>query len=387
VNVTLLSDLLIPPLTGVGRYAYELTANLRRHPAHITMSFVSYRGEDTWSDIERRVSRIPSAPGRTRWRAAQVRTGFVNTAAGALAYAAATQFQYARLASRFAHSVVHAPTLQVMPEARLCQARVVTVHDASHIINSSWHPAQRVKRLGVALGELATVNRVIVVSQATADALIQQNLLHADALSVIHNGISPLFDSMRGLCEDAARRGVVCVSTVEPRKNIDTLLRAYSTLPISVLNDHPLTLIGEYGWQSRETHSRIQSCQAAGWLRYAGYVSDLELAAMYARARLSVYPSLYEGFGLPVLEAFAVGTPVIAGNHSSIPEVSGGHAHLLHDVTDVDEMREAILTHLRSPWDTRTEQARVQYSGQFTWERAAAQTIDVYRQVLAQAKE
>lgn len=382
MNVTLLSDLLVPPLTGVGRYAYELAAKLRQQPTDLALSFVSYRGEENWADIERRLAVMPAAPGRARWSAAQARAWLVNTRAGALGYSAATRVQYARFASRFAQSLVHAPTLQTLPQAHLCRARVVTVHDASHVINSSWHPERRVKRLDAALRELATVDHVITVSQATADALIQRNVVRAHAVSVIHNGVSPLFGAMFGQFDDRERRGVVCVSTIEPRKNIDTLLRAYSALPKGVLDDHPLTLIGEYGWHSGDIHSKIQACQAAGWLRYPGFVSDGELAAIYARARLAVYPSLYEGFGLPVLEAFTAGTPVIAGNHSSIPEVSGGHAHLLHDATHVDEMREAILMHLRSPWDVNAAQARAQYSRRFTWDRAAAQTIDVYRQVL-----
>ncbi len=386
MNVTLLSDLLVPPLTGVGRYAYELAAHLQQQPAAPALSFVSYRGEETWADIARRFSPevyVPAAePGRNRLDTARLKTWLVNTSAGALGYATATRLQYTRFSPRFAKSLVHAPTLQKLPSAQTCQKRVVTVHDASHVVNPDWHPHQRVRRLDAALSELARVDRVIAVSQATADALIERGFVPADAVRVIHNGVSPLLGSRFGQSDDGARRGVVCVSTIEPRKNVGTLLRAYSTLPNGVLKDHPLTLIGDYGWKSGDIHAHIQTCRAAGWLRYPGFVPDTNMAATYAHARLAVYPSLYEGFGLPILEAFALGTPVIAGNHSSIPEVAGGHAHLLNDVTDVDEMREAILTHLRAPWDAKGSQVRAQYARHFSWQRVAAQTIEAYRQVL-----
>jgi alpha-1,3-rhamnosyl/mannosyltransferase len=385
VNVTLLSDLMVPPLTGVGRYAHELAANLQSQQSYLTLALLSYRGAESWGEIEQRLAASMDVTGGASWTVAQLKTWLVNTRAGAAAYRIATRTQYARFATQLSASLVHAPTLQMLPVARNCRNRVVTVHDASHCINPEWHPAQRVKRLNAAMRELACVDAVIAVSQSTADALIQQGFVQASAVSVVHNGVTPLRSSIGEPGEPLLRRGVVCVSTIEPRKNIGTLLHAYSTLPDRILDEHPLTLIGEYGWNSGHIHARIRECQAAGWLHYPGYVSDAELGAIYAHARLAVYPSFYEGFGLPVLEAFASGTPVIAGNHSSIPEVAGGHAHLLDDVANVDEMREAILMQLRTPWNADVAKARTEHAQLFTWKRATEQTVCVYQKVWGRA--
>lgn len=382
MNVTLLSDLMVQPLSGVGRYSYELARALQKQPAIDALAFLSYRGGETWADVERRLATQIDASANARWNAAQLRTRLVNTRLGSFAFAAATHIQHARFASRFAGTVLHAPTLQQLPSGRLPSRRVVSIHDASHSINPSWHPAQRARRLRAAMQQLATVDAVIAVSQSTADALIEYGFVTANAVSVIHNGVSPLFNSVANRHHAVSRRGAVCVSTIEPRKNIDTLLKAYSTLPNRVLSDHPLTLVGEYGWNSAQTHAIISEHQARGWLRYLGYVSDAALATHYSQARLVLYPSLYEGFGLPVLEALAAGTPVIAGNHSSIPEVAGGHARLLDDVTSVDEMRELILAELCTSWDADAAAARMAHSRQFTWERTAAQTVGVYQRAL-----
>ena len=382
MNVTMLSDLLAQPLSGVGRYGYELARALQEQSAIDVLAFLSYRGEETWADIERRlVTRIDTS-ANAKWNAAQLRTRLVNTRLGSSAFAAATRIQHARFASRFAGSVLHATTLQQLPSGSFASKRVVTIHDASHCINPSWHPAQRVHRLRAAMQQLATVDAVIAVSRSTANTLIEYGFVTANAVSVIHNGVSPLFNLVANANNAASRRGAVCVSTIEPRKNIGTLLNAYSTLPKRVLNDHPLTLVGEYGWNSAQIHAIISEYQARGWLRYLGYVSDATLATLYSLSSLALYPSLYEGFGLPLLEALAAGTPVIAGNHSSIPEVAGGHARLLDDVTNVDEMRELILAELYTSWDADAATARMVHSRQFTWELTAAQTVGVYQRAL-----
>ena len=382
MNVTLLSDLLVQPLSGVGRYGYELATRLQEDSAISVLAFLSYRGEEFWADIERRVATRIDAAVDAKWNVARLRAWLVNTQLGSSAYSAVTRVQHSRFASLFADSVLHAPTLQQLPSARLYGGRVMTVHDVSHCINPAWHPARRVQRLSAAIRQLATVHAVIAVSQSTADTLIQGGFAAANAVTVIHNGVSPLFSMVASAHNEASRRGAVCVSTIEPRKNIGTLLNVYATLPKRVLNDHPLTLVGEYGWNSAQIHAIIQEYQAQGWLRYLGYVSDSTLATHYSQSSLVLYPSLYEGFGLPVLEALATGTPVIAGNHSSIPEVAGGHARLLDDVTSVDEMRELILAELHAPWDADAAAARMAHSRQFTWERTAAQTVGVYQRAL-----
>lgn len=384
MKVTFASDLLVQPLSGVGRYGYELAAHLRGDARLTQLGFMSYRGIETWHQIERRLA-APASNHRTgEWSWPQMRSHIVNTRLGSLAYAGVARIQYARIVGARSDTVLHLPTLQALQERSLkTPLTVVTVHDLSHRIEPSWHPDQRCRRLDIALAALDRADAVIAVSQFTADMLVAENWVAASAVHVVHNGVASLFFSHENPQAAVSRRQVICVGTIEPRKNIETLLKAYAGLPARLLSRHPLLLVGDYGWSSTSLHALIGKMEGLGWLRYVGHVSDIELAKQYAVSRLCVYPSLHEGFGLPVLEAFAAGTPVIAGNHSSIPEVAGGLARLLENVADVDEMREAIVTELESIWDVDAATARKNHAATFTWKKTAEKTISIYERVLS----
>ncbi len=364
----------------MGRYAYELATHLNAESDRVALTFVSYRGMETWARIEQRLSAPSHIHSDNGW-AARVRSMMVNTTLGSAAYTALSRTQYARIDAKQLPGVLHAPTLQSLPN-HLRSKSVVTVHDLSHCINASWHPTERCKRLDRALNELANVDAVIAVSEATARELIQRGFAPNTRVHVVHNGVSPVFADVATKSQPNQRKQTICVSTIEPRKNIESLLLAYETLPKRVIEQYPLVLIGEYGWHSASLHSMIKKMQHQGWLRYLGHVPDRVLAEQYAKSRLCVYPSLHEGFGLPVLEAFAAGTPVIAGNHSSIPEVAGNRATLMSDVTDVDELREAILAELDSPWNPNACSLRSAHAAKFSWATTARKTIDTYQVAL-----
>jgi glycosyltransferase involved in cell wall biosynthesis len=315
------SDLLVHPLSGVGRYAFELAIHLRAEVDRVAISFVSYRGLESWRNIEQRVTAPSQTGSKNGWSLARGRSLIVNTGLGSAAYTALSYAQYARIDAMQRLDVLHAPTLQALPRS-LRSKSVVTVHDLSHRVNASWHPVERCKRLESALSGLGNVDAVIAVSHATARELIDCGFVPETRVHVVHNGVAPLFKDVLANSAPKQRKQTICVSTIEPRKNIESLILAYATLPKHVLREHPLVLIGEYGWHSAALHALIAKHQHQGWLQYLGRVPDLVLAEQYSMSRLCVYPSLYEGFGLPVLEALATGTPVIAGNHSSIPEVA-----------------------------------------------------------------
>jgi glycosyltransferase involved in cell wall biosynthesis len=384
MKITFASDLLVQPLSGVGRYGYELAAHLKADATLTELAFISYRGVETWDQVERRLSAATPSHTTSAWSWPQLRSRIVNTRLGSLGYAMAARTQYARILGVDRDAVLHFPTLQTLQQrSSKTPSIVVTVHDLSHCIEPSWHPDERSRRLDIALTTLGRADAVIAVSQFTADALAAQNWVTASAVHVVHNGVAALFFMRADLKSAASRRQVICVGTIEPRKNIATLLKAYSTLPMRIVREYPLLLVGGYGWNNAELLALIGRMQTDGRLRYEGYLPDAELAKQYAMSRLCVYPSLHEGFGLPVLEAFASGTPVIAGNHSSIPEVAGGHARLLKSVTDIDEMREAILSELESSWDADAAKARADHAAKFTWQKTAEKTIGVYAAALA----
>ncbi len=164
------------------------------------------------------------------------------------------------------------------------------------------------------------------------------------------------------------------VGTLEPRKNLITLLKAMQRLP----DDIRLTIAGADGWGESDVKQLAGDMNVLDRVTFAGRVSDSELDALYRSARLLAMPSLHEGFGLPVLEAMARGTPVVCSNAGSLPEVAGDAA-LLHDPFD----DAALAQHIRALWndaalhDDHRRRSLAQAS-QFSWQRAAQETLAVY---------
>ncbi len=174
---------------------------------------------------------------------------------------------------------------------------------------------------------------------------------------------------------------VLCVGTLEPRKNLELAIRAYSALPERFRRRRPLVMVGMRGWLTSKLESLMQPMVASGEIRPLGFTSDEDLAVLYAAALSLVYPSLYEGFGLPPLEAMASGTPVIVSDRSTLPEVVGA-AGVQIDADDEAGLRDALLRFDEDPafWQQRAEASLVQAS-QFSWERCARETLAIYRKV------
>jgi glycosyltransferase involved in cell wall biosynthesis len=179
---------------------------------------------------------------------------------------------------------------------------------------------------------------------------------------------------------------ILSLCSIQPRKNLRRLIEAYSLLR----RLHPegklptLVLAGKRGWLENETMQAAQRDELSADIRFTGYVADEHLNALYNGATCFVYPSYFEGFGLPILEAMRCGTPVIAGNRTSIPEVAG-EAALLFDPFDVPSLVEALKRILNDAEYRETLGARgLQRAGEFSWLTTARLTLDVYRRAAAQ---
>jgi glycosyltransferase involved in cell wall biosynthesis len=173
---------------------------------------------------------------------------------------------------------------------------------------------------------------------------------------------------------------VLFVGTIEPRKNVPTLLRAFAQISGEV--PHQLVLAGATGWNSEEFQRTLDETALGDRVFQTGYVRDhRELAAFYSAADLFAFPSYYEGFGLPVLEALTCGCPVVAANNSSIPEVTGEAAVLLN-ADDVDAWAETMRLLLSNP-DKRAQfsEAGLRRAALFSWRDCATRTAEVYRRV------
>jgi glycosyltransferase involved in cell wall biosynthesis len=168
---------------------------------------------------------------------------------------------------------------------------------------------------------------------------------------------------------------VLAVGTLEPRKNLPRLIEAFATLPAALRAKYDLVLVGATGWGTDETFAAI--AHHTTLVRTLGYVNEHELPALYRQATLLAFPSIYEGFGLPVLEAMQCGTPVLAGRTSSIPEV-GGDAVRYVDPLSVSDLRQGLTELLVSPAERgRLSRLGLEQAKRFSWARTTEETLAV----------
>jgi glycosyltransferase involved in cell wall biosynthesis len=232
-----------------------------------------------------------------------------------------------------------------------------TLHDLTTWIFPDHHtPANVTADKAFARHILARAAGVIAVSESTKCDAVRILGLPPDKIHVVHLGVA---DTYFSVAEEAVlsaasfcnlvRPYFLFVGTIEPRKNVDTLLASWNSLPTPFRQEYDLVIAGMAGWRSDDTMRRILEADGAGTgVRYAGYVPEAFLPGLTAGATALVYPSLYEGFGLPVAQAMAAGTPVITSNVSSLPEVAAGAA-LLIDPLSVSELISAVLAVGESP--------------------------------------
>jgi glycosyltransferase involved in cell wall biosynthesis len=235
---------------------------------------------------------------------------------------------------------------------------------------------------------LRAADAVIAVSECTKRDAIRFYRIPEEKITVIYEGVNPRFRpaSPEAIAAVRARYGlperfILYVGTIEPRKNLTTLLEAFHHLLATY--DLRLVIVGKKGWLYERFFRRLRELGLENRVLFTGYVPDEDLPAIYSAADLFVFPSLYEGFGLPVLEAMACGTPVICSNTSSLPEVAGDAA-LLVDPTDARALTgamEQVLTNERL-WATLRAKGMERARG-FTWEKAAYRTWEVYQQVIS----
>jgi alpha-1,3-rhamnosyl/mannosyltransferase len=175
----------------------------------------------------------------------------------------------------------------------------------------------------------------------------------------------------------------LCLGTLEPRKNLQLALHAYERLPMAVRSRFPLVIVGMPGWRTEQLAAPLQRAISGGQVRLLGYQTDLTVAELLAGARLLVFPSLYEGFGLPVLEAMASGTPVLLTRSAALPEVAG-EAGTYIDAQDEQVCAEAMQRLIEDTdyWQLKRNEGLIR-ARTFSWQRCAQITADVYRQVVA----
>ncbi len=365
----------LKPKTGVGHHVAELAAALAAaHPGAVWQ----YPGE-RWAVPGGRTS---GSDGASRRGTAVVKTAL--KAAGR----AALQVHFATVTRRAGFDLYHEPNF--LPFASPLPT-VVTVHDLSVIRFPQWHPADRVaqhqRRLAAAVRRAA---HVITVSEAVRAETLAAFGVPPDRVTAVPNGVGQQFRPLPAF-EVAAvikrlglpSRFFLCVGTVEPRKNLGVVLRAFAALPEAVRRVCPLVLAGPWGWRAEAERQLFDDLARPAGAMHLGYVAAADLPAVYNATTGLLYPSFYEGFGMPPTEMLACGGAVLASTDPAVREVCGRHAACL-DPHDLDGWRTA-MSYLATDdgYGQELRAGGVEHAAQFTWARAAAETWAVYERVLS----
>lgn len=374
--------------TGVGHHIADLFAALG--DAEPSSQFTLYPGKMVRRLAERRATRANGSKSQP----AAAAGGFVSRMKGAVVATAkfGIRTHFAAYSRCFRFDLYHEPNFVPLP-TRL--PTVITVHDLSVLKYPEWHPADRVRyHQKHFLKGLSRAAHVIVVSEAVRQEMIADLNCPAERVSTVHNGIGSQFVPQPPKQMASARRELglpekffLCVGTIEPRKNLGTVLRAFIDLPASVRQACPLLLAGPWGWRADADRELFEGAGRAAGARHLGYVSAEQLPLLYGAARVLLYPSHYEGFGLPPIEMLACGGAVLASTASALREVMGPIGKLM-EPSDVSAWRDA-MHRVALDDDYRNELAAggIAHSQQFNWPRAAQETIAVYRKVLNRAAQ
>lgn len=379
IRVAVNATSLLSPLTGIGQYTQNLMRTIDRR-GHFDLYYFYGHG---WG----RELRETPMPGIVRAKEF-VKRVVPNPHE---LFRAVQRMQFRRGVAKFRCDLFHDPNYLPFD---FTGAIVNTVHDLSFVRFPETHPALRIRFLEKHLPPvLERCNGIITDSAFVRDEVVSVFGIDPAKIHPIHLGVSPAYRP-RPAEETAAvlaKYGLVhgqymlAVGTLEPRKNLIQGLRAFRSLPEALRERMPFVIVGMKGWLTDGIESEIDALANQGQVRALGYLATDELLQIYAGATLLLYPSVYEGFGLPALEAMASGIPVITSNRSSLPEVVGD-VGITVEPGDEKGFAEAIRMLAEDPAARAARgTAGVERARQFTWIRCAIETERVYRLALAAA--
>jgi glycosyltransferase involved in cell wall biosynthesis len=285
----------------------------------------------------------------------------------------------------------HSPDFVLPPTAGI--PTILTVHDLSFLrVPQFFVPEFRKYLEGAVARSVRQARHILADSESTRRDLLELMPVAPERVSVLHPGVEARFQPVEDPAVlgkvraryDLPDRFVLGLSTLQPRKNFDGLIEAFRQLMAERGNEPEmkglhLVIAGGKGWMYEEAMAMVEGAGLAGLVRFPGFAADEDLPALYSLAAVFAFPSWYEGFGIPVLESMACGTPVVAADNSSLPEVVG-EAGLMVDASDTDALANALGRLLR---DQKLRASLVvagrKQAQRFTWEEAGRQLLELYR--------
>jgi alpha-1,3-rhamnosyl/mannosyltransferase len=298
---------------------------------------------------------------------------------------AANRFRAA--CARNAYDLYHEPNF--IPFECSCPT-VITLHDLSVLLHPEWHPADRVAYFVKNFQKgLSLATHFLAISEFGRQEITRTLGISPERVSRtymgIRRGLGPL--PRHEVAQVLANLGLpsqylLYLGTIEPRKNVLRLMRSYCSLPQRLRSEWPLLLVGGWGWNTQESAEYFSTFARHRGVMHVGYIKDRYLPAVFNGARALIYPSLYEGFGLPPLEMMACGGAVIASTAGALVETIGRQAHLV-EPDDEPGWNSAMTRVIEDKdWWFSLRHNASQVAAPFTWEACAADTLAIYRRVL-----
>jgi glycosyltransferase involved in cell wall biosynthesis len=359
---------LATPKTGIGHYTFELARELARLAPADDFELVAPVPVELGVEVPQNLRAVhaPVNPLRRRW-----------WTIGLPLYVRQNKL------ALFHGTNYNVPLWQRCPT-------VVTIHDLSLLLHADTHPEHLVRRARRRLPAMTRIaTRIITDSESVKREICEHLQVAPEKITAVALAPRRAFHPVAEMAAYATRQRlgvedefILFVGTVEPRKNLLTLVRAFAELLRTTELRPQLVIAGQKGWLNDDLFAFVEQATLGARILFTGYISDEDLCALYSSCCVAVYPSLYEGFGLPPLEAMACGAPVITSRIPVIMETAAQAARLINP-TDTKELT-AALVELLTDGGARAQLASAgrKRAAEFTWERTAQETLAVYREVL-----